>query len=49
MGRGEEVSWKTLNGIRSGIIEGEHEKGYIVRLSNGKMVIVHPKSFINNQ
>jgi len=46
MEKGKQVSWMAVNGIRSGVIIGPHQKGYFVRLESGKQVIVHPKSFI---
>lgn len=52
---GQRVSWKTVHGISSGIVESPivREKdntflGYVVRLDNGKKVIVHPNSIIAN-
>ena len=52
---GKTVSWKTVNGIRSGIIQTSITLkktnvflGYLVLLDNGKRVIVHPNSIISN-
>lgn len=55
MGReGERVSWLTVNGLRTGIIvdvvmrkKDGGMMGYMIRLNNGKHVIVHPNSFTN--
>ena len=51
---GKEVSWNTVNGVRSGIVLAKFYRkkdnallGYIVQMANGKKVIVHPKSFIH--
>ena len=53
---GKEVSWRSASGIRSGIIIGRFTRkidnaflGYLVQMANGKKVIVHPKSFINEE
>lgn len=50
---GKTVSWRTVHGIRSGVITeiARHEKdgsflGYMVKLNNNKDIIVHPNSFI---
>ena len=40
------ISWRTLNGIHSGVIVAEDELGYLVRLDNGKYVIVNQKSIL---
>lgn len=52
--RGQRVSWKTVHGISSGIVESpivrkkdNYHLGYLVKLDNGKKVIVNSKSFIN--
>ena len=47
MQEGDRASWKTANGIRTGVLVGKHPLGWIVRLDNGKIVIVHRKSIIN--
>lgn len=47
MKEGDKASWKTVNGTRSGALVGKHRLGWIVRLDNGKIVIVHRKSIIN--
>lgn len=54
MQEGRRVSWKAVNGIRSGIIIGRVTRkmgseflGYLVELDNKKRVIVHPESIIN--
>lgn len=49
MGPGERISWRTLNGTMSGVIEDEQELGYLVRLDNGKYVIVDSKSMISSE
>ena len=41
---GKTISWMSVNGIRSGVIEKETPKGFLVRLSTGKCVIVHKSS-----
>ena len=41
---GDHVTWETVNGPRTGIIEDKHTLGYLVRLDRGKCVIVHPNS-----
>lgn len=55
--RGQRVSWKTVHGISSGTVESPipivRNKdnaflGYVVRLDNGKLVILHPNSIIAN-
>ena len=50
------VKWNSVNGVREGIVIAKFYRkkdhallGYIVQMENGKMVAVHPKSFINNQ
>ena len=52
--RGQRVSWKTVHGISSGTVESpivrkkdNYHLGYLVKLDNGKYVIVNSKSFIN--
>ena len=40
------ISWRTLNGISSGVIEAENELGYLVKQDNGKYVIVNQKSIL---
>lgn len=49
------MSWKTVHGISSGIVESPIVRkkdntflGYVVRLDNKKIVIVHPNSIIAN-
>ena len=44
---GDRVTWETVNGPRTGIVEYKHTLGYLVRLDSGKCVIVHPRSIIN--
>lgn len=51
--KGKTIRWRAVNGIRKGVIEDQfiHPKkgefmGYKVRLPNGKMVIVSPKSIL---
>lgn len=53
--RGQRVSWKTVHGISSGTVESPIIRkkdnaflGYVVRLDNKKIVIVHPNSIIAN-
>lgn len=38
------IYWKTVNGIRSGVIIGTNPFGYQVRLEDGKEVIVADSS-----
>ena len=46
--KGDTVSWKAVNGVVSGTLEGEIKPGeWLVRLDNGKSVIVNEKSFID--
>ena len=52
--KGQRVSWKTVHGISSGTVESPIIRkkdnaflGYVVRLDDKKIVIVHPNSFIN--
>lgn len=45
---GEQIAWKTLNSIKTGVIEAKRDYGYLVRLDNGKCVIVHENSIIKN-
>lgn len=45
--KGDSVSWNAVHGPRSGIIEGEHKLGYLVRLPDGRFTIVHEKSIRN--
>ena len=54
--RGQRVSWKTVHGISSGIVESPIVRkkdnaflGYVVRLDDKKIVIVHPNSFIHEE
>ena len=45
---GEEIAWRSVNGIKSGIVVGRHKKGWIVKIANSeKKSIVHPKSIIH--
>lgn len=41
---GETIRWMAINGAKTGRIEAKDEKGYLVRLGNGKVVYVHEKS-----
>jgi len=45
---GEQIAWRTLNSIKTGVIEAKRDYGYLVRLDNGKCVIVHENSIIKN-
>ena len=54
--KGQRVSWKTVHGISSGIVESPIVRkkdntflGYVVRLDNKKRIIVHPNSFIHEE
>lgn len=51
---GGKVSWKTVHGVRNGVILARFYRkkdnallGYIVQMEDRKKMIVHPKSFIN--
>lgn len=44
---GDRVTWETVNGPRSGIVEDKRTLGYLVRLDSGKCVIVNEKSIKN--
>lgn len=41
---GKRVSWMTVNGPNSGVIDGLFNNDYMIRLDNGKYVIVGKKS-----
>ena len=41
---GDRVTWETVNGPSTGIVEDKRTLGYLVRLDSGKCVIVHPNS-----
>lgn len=47
MQEGDSIEWKSVNKICRGTAVGKHPLGWIVRLENGKVVIVHRKSIIN--
>lgn len=56
MEEGQEIRWRSANGIRTGRIVDQFYRvrdkallGYKVRMPDGKTVIVHPKSIITNQ
>jgi hypothetical protein len=51
--QGQIVRWRSINKVFSGILESPVYKkkdnsllGYLVRKKDGRYVIVHPKSFI---
>lgn len=44
MGKGDRITWKTLNGTCSGVIVDEDEFGFLVKLDNGKYLIINSKS-----
>lgn len=44
--KGEKISWKAVNGVARGTIV-DKSINYLVRLDNGKQVIVNEKSIIN--
>lgn len=46
MKRGDRITWKTVNGTCSGAAIDKRELGYLVRLDNGKCMIVNPKSIL---
>lgn len=41
---GKRVSWMTVNGPNSGVIDSLFNNDYMIRLDNGKYVIVGKKS-----
>jgi len=41
---GKRVSWMTVNGPNSGIVDSLFNNDYMIRLDNGKYVIVGEKS-----
>lgn len=41
---GVRVCWFAINGLQSGITEGFRDGNYLVRLYDGRYVIVHEKS-----
>lgn len=41
---GKRVSWMTVNGPNSGVIDSLFNNDYMIRLDNGKYVIVGEKS-----
>lgn len=49
MKKGERVTWMAVNGPRSGVLEAKMPTGYLVRLDNGKCVIVHQNSIKQNE
>ena len=44
MEKGDRITWKTLNGTCSGVIVDEDELGYLVKLDNGKYLIINSKT-----
>lgn len=43
----DRVSWRAVNGVRSGILDWDMGGGnWMVRLDNGKSVIVNENSFV---
>lgn len=43
MKKGDIITWRTINGETSGtIISGDGVNGYLVRLANGKNMVVCP-------
>lgn len=46
--KGDTVRWQAVNGVVSGTLEKEGNPGeWLVRLANGKSVIVNEKGFID--
>lgn len=41
---GKRVSWMTVNGPNSGVVDSLFNNDYMIRLDNGKYVIVGEKS-----
>ena len=37
---GERVSWRTVRGTESGVIECRHPRGWLVRMDNGKYIVI---------
>lgn len=46
MGIGDRIGWVTVNGPASGVIEDEHPCGWLVRLDNGKSVVVFDREVV---
>ena len=44
MGKGDRITWKTLNGTCSGVIVDEDESYFLIKLDNGKYLIINSKS-----
>lgn len=40
------ISWRGINKIYSGTIVGTHDLGFLVRLDNGKHVVIDENSII---
>lgn len=43
---GKRVSWMTVNGPNSGVVDSLFNNDYMIRLDNGKYVIVGEKSIL---
>ena len=42
------INWRSANKVFSGMVEGEHPLGWIVRLDSGKKVIVNEESILTH-
>lgn len=47
MKEGDRIEWNSVNKVCHGIAIGKHQFGWIVRMDNGKITVVHRKSIIN--
>lgn len=47
MGVGDTITWETIHGPTSGVIIEKRNLGFLVRLINQKVTIVHKKSIKN--
>ena len=48
MKTGDMISWRAVNKVCHGTVEGEHPLGLIVRMDSGKKVIVNEESILNH-
>ena len=44
--RGQQIKWKTANGVRSGVVIDEWDGYYLVKVESDKYVIVNEKSIV---
>ena len=47
MKEGDIVKWRSVNKVCTGPAIGKHPLGWIVKMDNGKIVVVHRKSILN--